>query len=91
MATLTGYVMKSHGAFMQVRLLNGSVSWVITRRKHRPGEKLILIYDEIRDLITEAYTISEWEALSNDLDLEEVGPHEEQIETQIPDCYDLEI
>jgi len=87
---LQGVVVECRPPFARIRLLpTGVVSPVLTKKQYRYGERLVLLYDTIRDLIVETYTASEWElqtekeeATMDDLTIIVEEPHEADPEQQ---------
>jgi hypothetical protein len=78
--TLRGYVVGAVHNLPRVRLSNGVVTTILTLRQYKLGENLVLFYDGIRELITDSYTVSEWEALNSGADLNDAGPDTDEDE-----------
>jgi len=91
MSTLRGYVVGVERGFTRVRLTGGGVCPVLTKKQYKIGEHLVLIYDEIRDLITDTYTASEWQALIDGIDLDDPGPEDDEEEEETCEIEDLDV
>jgi len=63
---------------MRVRRLGGGLLNVIRPDGFRVGDKVVLIFDPIRAMITEVYSLAEWERNRTDECAEEPFPGKEE-------------
>jgi len=69
---------------MRVRRLGGGLLNVICPDGFRVGDKVVLIFDPIRAMITEVYSLAEWERNRTDECAEEPFPGKEEEDMSEP-------
>jgi hypothetical protein len=84
MDILRGYVVGVERGITRVRRCDGGVVNLTTMRQYRSGENLVMLYDPLREFIAESYTVSEWAALQDGVNLEDTGPEPEEEDDYTP-------
>jgi hypothetical protein len=90
MDILRGYVIGVERGITRVRRYDGGVANLTTKRQYRNGENLVMLYDPLREFIAESYTVSEWAALQDGVNLDDLGPEPDDEEDDCPTFEDLD-
>lgn len=71
---------------MQVRRLGGGMLSILPSDKYGIGDKVVLIWDSIRQAVHEVYTLAEWELSRTDdgHELPDPGKEDEVCEPALP-------
>lgn len=67
------------GPIAKVRRLDGGLLNLATPKQYKYGTNIVMMYDASRNFVLDSFTVSEWEALQADVNLDDAPGKEEEI------------